>query len=288
MGCSPHLCKESTPMGHGIALTSADVSVEARLSHGSFVIMNWNFGWVCNSLLFLIVTERKTSIFPASKFCIITRKIKKVYVQSLELIFVYELWKMYHLGPFENHTLPPHSFLLTLDLDPFFVGVVLKGWWVWYPLMLPSVPVKNVDNGDMLCFCSKTWSLVPHGFWLGTMGGSSHVELWACRPKIALQRKSIGLLFWKDGRSFPSWFWRSLKFKVSHHIPKKTAEVAKQSRSNIMWWELLCFFGRQLFVHCFVLQLHLVVGNGFWGAEKVFKKQATVDPMWFLFKVQCC
>ena len=30
---------------------------------------------------------------------------------------------------------------------------------MWYRLMLQSVPVKNVDNGDMLCFCYKTWSL---------------------------------------------------------------------------------------------------------------------------------
>lgn len=62
---------------------------------------------------------------------------------------------------------------------------------------------------------------------------------------------------------------------------KNAAEVAKQSRNNIMRWELLCFLGEN------GLDIALLYKYIWWwamffsGAEKVFKKPATADPMFF-------
>lgn len=90
-------------------------------------------------------------------------------------------------------------------------------------------------------FAPRLGALFPMGFgWVP----------WGFLPCCCVERVTLrlpkkenrcGCLYWKDERSFPSWVWSSLKFKVSnHHIPKKRW---KQSRSNIMWWELLCFLG---------------------------------------------
>ena len=275
MGCSPHLCKESTPMGHGVALPSADVSVEARLSHDSFVIMSWNFGWAHNSLH--SPTGRKTSIFPASKVCIITRKIKKV--TDFRIVFcLNEIWNMHHLGRLKNHTFPAHLSLSDFGPGPIhFRGLVwLKGWWVWYPLMLAISACEKCGQWRHAMLCFKTWALFPMGFGWVLWGVPPMLLCWACCPRIALQRKSTGLPLLERWKEFPSWFLKVLKFKVSnHHIPKK--KRCRSCEAKQKQYYVVVFFRDCLDIALFYKYIWrwaiFCLGGG--GPEKVFKKPAT-------------
>lgn len=135
--------------------------------------------------------------------------------------------------------------------------------------MLQSVPVKNVDNGDMLCFCSKTWSLVPHGFWLGPIGEPLMLSFERVTLRLPYKENRLGCLYGKMKGIFPVEFEgpSSSRFRTITS-PKKRCRSCEAKQKQYYVVGAPVFFGRKWFGHCFVVQVHLVVGNVFFGGGK--------------------
>lgn len=118
-------------------------------------------------------------------------------------------------------------------------------------------------------FAPRLGALFPMGFGWVPWGVPPMLSFERVALRLPYKENRLGCLYWKDERSFPSWFWSSLKFKVSnHHIPKKRCRSCEAKQKQYHAVGAPVFFGRKWFGHCFVVQVHLVVGNVFFGGGK--------------------
>ena len=142
-------------------------------------------------------------------------------------------------------------------------------------------------------FASKLGALFPMGFGWGTHGRFLPC---CCVARVTLRfhykRKSIGLALLERWKEFSQLIFESpssSRFRTITSQKKRCRSCEAKQKQYYVIGAPMFFWGTELFGHCFVLQIHLVVGNVFFlgggGGKSVQEASNSWSNAFFLSPV---